>query len=123
VIVLKRILILVVALTWFCWGPLGWGQVGWAAEVAPSSPSQSSPATLFDLHCAGCHPNGGNIIRRGKTLKAQALKRYGYVDAPEISTLIRQGKGNMSAFVDRLSSAEIDQLASYVLAQAQQGWH
>jgi cytochrome c6 len=84
---------------------------------------QETSTALFNLHCAGCHPNGGNIIRRGKTLKAQALKRYGYADTAEISNLIRQGKGNMSAFADRLSSAEIDQLANYVLAQAQQGWH
>ena len=34
-----------------------------------------SGAQLFDLHCAGCHPNGGNIIRRGRTLKLKALEK------------------------------------------------
>ena len=30
---------------------------------------------IFTVHCAGCHPNGNNIIRRGKNLKLRALKR------------------------------------------------
>ena len=32
-------------------------------------------AELFQQHCAACHRNGGNIIRRGKTLKLKALER------------------------------------------------
>ena len=33
-------------------------------------------AKIFKANCAGCHVNGGNIIRRGKNLKLRALKRY-----------------------------------------------
>ena len=29
----------------------------------------SNGAKIFNLQCAGCHGGGGNIIRRGKTLK------------------------------------------------------
>jgi cytochrome c6 len=39
--------------------------------------SQTNAPALFDVQCAGCHPNGGNIIRRGKNLKLRALKRQG----------------------------------------------
>lgn len=88
--------------------------------LAPS-PVQSS-AQLFEIQCAGCHPQGGNIIRRGKTLKQKALKRYG-MDSPEaISTLITQGKGVMSAFGDRLSPEEIATLTDFVLIRAAQDW-
>ena len=37
----------------------------------------SEGAELFQQHCAACHINGGNIIRRGKTLKLKALDRQG----------------------------------------------
>ena len=40
-------------------------------------PAWADGAQLFELHCAGCHLNGGNIIRRGKTLKLAALERQG----------------------------------------------
>lgn len=93
-----------------------------AAEPTGLVTPSTTSAALFEVHCAGCHPHGGNIIRRGKTLKARALEHYGYKGTPEIAALIRQGKGNMSAYADRLSSREIDQLADYVLSQAQQGW-
>lgn len=43
-------------------------------------PAQASPdgAVLFENHCAGCHVHGGNIIRRGKTLRLSALERQGW---------------------------------------------
>lgn len=79
-------------------------------------------AQLFELHCAGCHPGGGNIVRRGKTLKQKALTRNGVDTEDAIATLIRNGKGVMSAFGDRLSEAEINTLARYVLDQAAVDW-
>lgn len=77
---------------------------------------------LFDLHCAGCHPNGANIIRRGKNLKQKALKRHGYDSADQIATLITHGKGLMSAYGEQLSPQEITSLANYVLEQAAINW-
>ncbi|MEM8807555.1 MAG: c-type cytochrome [Cyanobacteria bacterium P01_G01_bin.38] len=80
------------------------------------------PAPLFELHCAGCHPSGGNIIRRGKNLKQRALARYGYDEVGEIAALITDGKGLMSAFGDKLSPEEIQVLSQYVLDQAAVNW-
>lgn len=77
---------------------------------------------LFEVHCAGCHPNGANIIRRGKNLKQKALKRHGYDSADAISTLITNGKGLMSAYGDRLNEDEINSLANYVLEKAAVNW-
>ena len=77
---------------------------------------------LFDVHCAGCHPNGANIIRRGKNLKQKALNRHGYTSVDEIATLITNGKGLMSAYGKQLSENEINALANYVLEQAAINW-
>ncbi len=89
--------------------------VAWAHE-------SSSAAELINMHCAGCHPNGGNIIRRGKNLKQRALKRNGYDSIDAISTLITNGKGLMSAYGDQLTEEEIGSLAHYVLEQAEIDW-
>ena len=83
--------------------------------------SSTAPA-LFDAHCAGCHIGGGNIVRRRKTLKQRALERNGVDSVAAIANLITNGKGAMSAYQDRLTTAEIDQLAQYVWQQAQKDW-
>ncbi|AFZ24575.1 cytochrome c, mono- and diheme variants family [Cylindrospermum stagnale PCC 7417] len=79
-------------------------------------------AQIFGVHCAGCHINGGNIIRRGKNLKKNALKKYGMDSLEAISAIVTNGKSNMSAYKDRLSSQEIADVAAYVLEQAETGW-
>jgi cytochrome c6 len=79
-------------------------------------------AEIFATNCAGCHPNGGNIIRRGKTLKAKALKRN-HVDSQDaISSLVTQGKGNMPAYSDRLTTEEIAAVTNYVIQKAATNW-
>ncbi|NEQ49295.1 MAG: cytochrome C6 [Leptolyngbya sp. SIO3F4] len=84
--------------------------------------SQPLAAELFEIHCAGCHPNGANIIRRGKNLKQKALKRNGYTSVDEIATLITNGKGLMSAYGEKMSEDDINILASYVLEKASTNW-
>ena len=84
--------------------------------------ADGTPAELFEVQCAGCHPNGANIIRRGKNLKQRTLKRHGYESVDAIATLITNGKGLMSAYGDRLSEEEITSLAEYVLEQAAIDW-
>jgi cytochrome c6 len=80
-------------------------------------------AKIFSVQCAGCHDNGGNIVRRGKTLKLKALKRNQMDSQDAIATLVTNGKNNMSAYKDRLTAQEIQDVAAYVLEQAKQGWH
>lgn len=79
-------------------------------------------AKLFEIHCVGCHPQGGNIIRHGKTLKQAALQKNKVDTLEAIATLVANGKNNMPAFQDRLSPAEINEVSAYVLQQAAQGW-
>lgn len=77
---------------------------------------------IFSVHCAGCHINGGNIIRRGKNLKKSALKRYGMDSLEAIQNIVTNGKNNMSAYKEKLTSEEIENVAAYVLEQAENNW-
>ena len=77
---------------------------------------------VFQIHCVGCHVNGGNIVRRGKTLKLKALQKNRMDSIEAITEIVTHGKNNMSAYGDRLSEQEIQNVAAYVLEQAQQGW-
>jgi len=79
-------------------------------------------AAVFEATCAGCHVKGGNIMRRGKNLKARALQRNQADSIEAVSSIIRNGKGVMSAYGDRLSAIEIRDLASYVLDRANADW-
>lgn len=77
---------------------------------------------IFTINCAGCHPNGANIIRRGKNLHLKALQKNGYNSVDSIENIITHGKNNMSAFVDRLTPEEINTVAKYVFSQAENNW-
>jgi cytochrome c6 len=77
---------------------------------------------VFDVHCAGCHPNGSNIVRRGKSLKKKALQKNGVETLESIVSLVANGKNNMSAYRDRLSAKEIEDVSAYVLERAAKDW-
>lgn len=79
-------------------------------------------AKVFSVECAGCHINGGNIIRRGKNLKLKALKRNKVDSLEEIIALVTNGKNIMSAYKDRLSQQQIQDVSAYVLEQAAKDW-
>lgn len=97
--------------------------LGFGFSPAALADDLPNGARLFEIHCAGCHINGGNIVRRGKTLKLKALQRNQVDSEDAIAHLVTQGKGNMPAYTDRLSQVEIQAVAAYVLEQAQAGWH
>ncbi|MBE7381758.1 MAG: c-type cytochrome [Leptolyngbya sp. SIO1E4] len=110
---------------WICLGCVIVTLFAWLSVVPPVRAAEHSLETaqqIFTVQCAGCHAHGGNIVRRGKTLKQRALKRNGVDSVTAIATLITQGKGIMSAYGDRLSPEEIDLLATYVWENAQNNW-
>ncbi|BAY21041.1 cytochrome c class I [Calothrix sp. NIES-2100] len=88
----------------------------------PATADIASGAKIFEIHCAGCHENGGNIVRRGKTLKKKALKKYGMDSLEAISAIVTNGKNNMSAYKDRLTTEQIQDVSAYVLEQAEKDW-
>ena len=92
--------------------------------AAPARADLAGPdgGDLFANHCAGCHVNGGNIIRRGKTLRLAALERNGIHDAQRIAAIAAAGLGQMSGYGAVLGEGGPEAVADYVWQQAQLDW-
>ena len=84
--------------------------------------SKTKGENLFIEHCAGCHVNGGNIVRRGKTLKISALKRNGLDDPEKIAKVARLGTGIMSGYEESLTKGDDQLIANWIWEQAQKAW-
>jgi cytochrome c6 len=79
-------------------------------------------AAIFEANCAGCHVNGGNIVRRGKNLKFKALHKHKVDTQEAIASLVTNGKGIMSAYGDKLTPEQIADVSAYVLQKAETNW-
>ncbi|MEI7664657.1 MAG: c-type cytochrome [Synechococcaceae cyanobacterium ELA263] len=81
---------------------------------------------IFSANCAACHMGGGNVVNAQATLKKDALESYlaNYSAGHEaaIITQVTNGKNAMPAFGGKLSATDIEDVASYVEAQANAGW-
>ena len=77
---------------------------------------------LFTQNCSACHVNGGNIIRRGKTLKLSALKRSGLDNPEAIARVAREGIGIMNGYQEVLGEGGDQQVANWIWEQAQKAW-
>jgi len=94
-----------------------------AVTVLPAAEAWAADgAQLFQAHCAGCHVNGGNIIRRSRTLKLAALERQDLASQAAIARIAAGGIGQMSGYEAVLGDAGVDAVASWVWQQAQAGW-
>lgn len=79
-------------------------------------------ATVFASNCASCHIGGGNVLNATKTLKQTDLTKNGK-DTPEAVIMqVTQGNGAMPPFGSRLTPTQIENVAAYVLSQAEKGW-
>jgi len=87
-----------------------------------SAVDAASGAALFEANCAQCHLGGGNIVNRAKTLKKADLEKYNMYSAEAIATQITKGKGAMPAFGRKLKADQIENIAAYVLEQADKDW-
>jgi cytochrome c6 len=79
-------------------------------------------AKLFVANCSACHVGGNNVIIASKTLKKEALAKYNINSLDAIRYQIAHGKNAMPAFKSRLNETQIEDIASYVLSQAEKGW-
>ena len=77
---------------------------------------------LFIENCAGCHINGGNIIRRNKTLKEKDLKRNGVDTQEKIAKIAREGIGIMDGYEEVLGEKGDQLVANWILQQSQKAW-
>jgi cytochrome c6 len=82
----------------------------------------ASGAKIFSANCAACHAGGNNVIMAAKTLKKDALEANGMNSIEAITNQVTNGKNAMPAFGGRLNAAQIEDVATYVLSQAEKGW-
>jgi len=79
--------------------------IGFAADAAAN----------WSQHCASCHGKDGS----GNTMMGKKLgikdytKEQGFSDA-EATNVIKNGKGKMKAYKDKLSDADVKALVAYV---------
>ena len=77
---------------------------------------------VFQGNCAACHIGGKNSINPAKTLQKSDLEKYGMFAAEKIISQVTNGKNAMPAFGRRLKPQQIENVAAYVMAQAEGGW-
>ena len=77
---------------------------------------------IFSANCTACHMGGNNVVNGAKTLKQDALKQYDMYSLDAIKNQVTNGKNAMPAFGSKLSEAQIEDVATYVLSQAESGW-
>ncbi|NET00611.1 MAG: c-type cytochrome [Sphaerospermopsis sp. SIO1G2] len=91
-----------------------------------SSPALAADAAagkgIFTANCNACHAGGKNAVNPAKTLSKEDLEKYGMYSAEAIITQVTNGKNAMPAFRGRLKPEQIENVAAYVLEQAEAGW-
>jgi cytochrome c6 len=90
--------------------------------ITPIAQADDLGAQIFEAQCAGCHAGGGNIVRRGKNLKLKTLEKNQMATIEAIQTIVTNGKANMSAYGEKLTTEEIAAVAAYVLDRAEANW-
>jgi cytochrome c6 len=109
------LLLLLIGLAVLLWSAPAWGA---STDVVVLQRG----GRLFENHCAGCHLNGGNVIRRNKTLKRQDLLREGVKGAADVARIAAEGKGQMSGYAKVLGEGGPDAVGAWVWKQAELGW-
>jgi len=110
---LKKLLsILLTATVWFTF----------ALERPALAGDAAQGAQVFTENCAACHVGGNNVIMANKTLKKPVLKRYNMYDLESIKTQVTNGKNAMPSFNKKLTEEQIENVATYVLLQADNDW-
>lgn len=94
---------------------LSFSSPAWAGDAA-------NGAKIFTANCAACHMGGGNVVNQAKTLQKGDLEKYGKDSLEAIVNQVTKGYAAMPAFAGKLSSTQIEDVATYVLAQSNQGW-
>ena len=87
----------------------------WAGDAA-------NGAKVFSANCAACHAGGNNLVNAQKTLKKADLEKYDMYSLEKIQYQVIHGKNAMPAFGGRLTDAQVEDVAAYVLSQADKGW-
>lgn len=119
---LRRWLLVVLAL--LLGGMLWWPRPALGAEAGLQVPPplEGTGARLFAQHCVGCHVNGGNILRRGKTLRLAALRRAGLEGPEAVARVAAGGQGQMGGYGAVLGPEGTTAVGAWVWEQALADW-
>jgi cytochrome c6 len=77
---------------------------------------------IFMNNCVSCHNKGMNVISTEKTLKKSSLEKNGMLSEKAIINQVTNGKSPMPAFGSQLSASDIENVAAFVLKQANADW-
>jgi len=95
----------------------------WCSASMPAFAADTAHGgQVFASNCAACHIGGGNVVNAAKTLKISDLEQYEMASIEAIKNQVTNGKNAMPAFAGRLTETDIDDVAAYVLEQAENGW-
>ncbi len=78
--------------------------------------------SIFSNNCSACHAGGNNVIMPEKTLRKGALSDNDMNSQGAITYQVTNGKNAMPAFGGRLSDADIEDVANFVLSQSEKDW-
>lgn len=92
--------------------------------VSPALAGDASAGKgIFTANCNACHMSGGNVVAgASKGLAKGALEKNGVDTLEKIVYQVTNGKNAMPSFKGRLDAQQIEDVATYVLAQAEKGW-
>merc|ERR1712094_111082 len=101
-----------------------WGSLQRLSLPGPLLPwlQTSRMEAIFNGNCAACHAGGNNSVVAEKKLKKEALITYGKYSVALIIQQATNGNGAIPAFGDKLAPEDIEDVATYVLSQADKGW-
>lgn len=88
----------------------------------PALADAAAGGTVFNANCASCHAGGRNLVQANKSLSKADLEKYGMNSIEAITNQVTNGKNAMPAFKGRLSDAQIQDVAAYVLEKSEAGW-
>ncbi|AFY57916.1 cytochrome c, mono- and diheme variants family [Rivularia sp. PCC 7116] len=88
----------------------------------PALADAAAGGAVFNANCASCHAGGRNLVNAQKTLSKADLEKYDMYSIEAITNQVTNGKNAMPAFKGRLSDAQIQDVAAYVLSKAEAGW-
>lgn len=88
----------------------------------PAIADTKSGAKIFSANCTSCHAGGRNLVQAQKTLKKEALAKFNMNSPEAIISQVTNGKNAMPSFKGRLKPGQIEDVAAYVLGQAEKDW-
>ena len=75
----------------------------------------ADPSALWSQNCASCHgKDGGGNTTMGKKLGVKDYTKSQSFSDAEATNVIKNGKGKMKGYKDKLSDADVKALGAYV---------